>query len=578
MTGEDGIRRAAAAAEPVEPERLQPDDGCPIVCLGHRDGVYHYLSPSGEHRQLRDRDHTRNGLMSLFDGDRDWFFDLAGDGESNKWSLEKVAATLMRRCAAAGLWRNDTAFRGIGVWKDKDEGLIVHCGDRLWIDGDWQRAGLRTESAVYAAQPPIARPDFREPATLDDGARLLSIFRRWRFRRPESGPHLALGYVGQGGLGGAVPWQAHIAIEAERGAGKTRLMHGLMKGVLGDQAEYMKSYSEAGLRASLSSKARAVLLDEAEEDAKGESSFLGPVIELLRRMSEGEGATIIRGAPGGEERRTIVTGSICMGSILGAPLLPQDRSRITTIDLQPLLLPASSEEAQAIAAELAADLEWVRDMSPRFRARLILRYDQYLGCFGSYRAALIGAGCDWRQAEQFASLMAGRDLFLADAALTIDEASQAIGGLMPMIDDAVEIDRGEGTGMLCLGRIVTSEAKAWQSGEQRTIGRLIVDARVERRDGHQRLGAYGLRLDLAGDRTPALLVANNHVALERIFAGTPWAGGLWRKALLKLQGAAVHPNSVQFDGWKSRCIRIPVEHLPDKEDPPDRSELGPDAL
>jgi hypothetical protein len=455
MTGEDEIRRAAAAAEPVEPERLAaaPDDDCPVVCLGHRDGVYHYLSPSGEHRQLRDRDHTRNGLMSLFDGDRAWFFAAAGDRESHKWSLEKVAATLMHRCAAAGLWRNDTAFRGIGVWKDRDEGLIVHCGDRLWMDGGWEKAGLRTESAVYAAQPPIERPNIAEPATADDGMRLLSIFRRWRYRNPESGPQLLLGFTGQGGLGGAVPWQAHVAIEAERGSGKTWLLHRLMKGVLGDQAEYSKSYSEAGLRAALSSKARAVLLDEAEEDAKGESSFLGPVIELLRRMSEGEGATVLRGAPGGEERRTTVTGSICMGSILGAPLLPQDRSRITTIDLVPLILPAEPEEAERISAEMEAELEWVKSMSARFRARCVLGFERYLACFKAYRAAFIGAGCDWRQADQFGSLMAGRDLFIADRPLTIEEASSAIRSVLPLVADALEVDRGESTAMLCLGRL-----------------------------------------------------------------------------------------------------------------------------
>jgi hypothetical protein len=51
--------------------------------------------------------------------------------------------------------------------------------------------------------------------------------------------------------------------------------------------------------------------------------------------------------------------------------------------------------------------------------------------------------------------------------------------------------------------------------------------------------------------------------MERVFAGTRWAGRRWREDLRRLEGAQQHNLNVQRK--KVRCTLIPPQHLPGME-------------
>jgi hypothetical protein len=88
-------------------EGLRVDD-CPVVALGHRGGVYYFLTSAGEIRQMKPRDMMRGRLLALFDGDLEWlvahFGEIDRKGQkTGRFAVMAAACHLMRRCAAVGL-------------------------------------------------------------------------------------------------------------------------------------------------------------------------------------------------------------------------------------------------------------------------------------------------------------------------------------------------------------------------------------------------------------------------------------------------------------------------------------------
>jgi hypothetical protein len=193
-------RRRTTASTRSEPEDLGDrgrdlDDeasalDCPVVALGQRHGVYYFLSAAGEIRDMRPRDMTTLGLLSLFNGAPGWLYqhyaklDRKGK-ETGEIDQIAAASALMRQCAVAGLWRVDTPKRGVGVWRDSKGAVVAHCGDHLLFFelGVRRRAaaGMHLEGAVYIASPAIA-PPAAESATREQAAALLrEIKTLWRF-------------------------------------------------------------------------------------------------------------------------------------------------------------------------------------------------------------------------------------------------------------------------------------------------------------------------------------------------------------------------------------------------------------
>ncbi|MBP2303296.1 BRO-N domain-containing protein [Azospirillum picis] len=61
-----------------------------------------------------------------------------------------------------------------------------------------------------------------------------------------------------------------------------------------------------------------------------------------------------------------------------------------------------------------------------------------------------------------------------------------------------------------------------------------------------------------------LVIANQHSALERVFAATPWANSGWRAVLARLPGILQDQRVVRFGPRSSRASWVPVELLPDQ--------------
>lgn len=538
--------------EPPPPEEREPGE-CPVTCLGTATGVYYFLSPSGEIRVLRAQDFRKQILISLFDGDVGWCWQIA-PAVRGSWNAEAVIEHLVRGCVAAGTFDPGRAVHGLGVWQDKEAGepqAIVHCGDAVWFRDEWVAPGFEHGKALYARQIPIAKAALGTRATKGWGEELERCLRLWAFRDPAEGL-VVLGYIGSAMLGAAAPWRAHLHVRAHRGAGKSWLAE-LVLAALGGQAVNANNFTEASLRQSLTDGARAIVLDEAEGGASGAPGRVEAVIELLRQMSGGKGAEVMRGGADGTARRYAVTGAAYLSAIIGVALKPQDRSRIAEIRLV-----GPSAESTADRARQA--IEWAAKASPALRARVVQMYPLYLKAIGCYRRAILADGGDARQADQWAAILAGRCILVADE-IDDEAARQDLEPVRQLIEDARAVDEDDSEAASALNHLYSAGADSWSGGDKKTIGQIVMDVREHPETNGPRLGAYGLRMDWEDPDQPGLLVANKHQALERIFQGTDWTQGRWKIALAELDGVTTF-KSQSFGGAKSRSLRIPVKYLP----------------
>lgn len=549
-------RHAAGASEPEDDAVL-----CPLTPLGHRDGTFYFLTDCGELRAIRDQSMNERGLLGLMAGDTEWLRWAAPvlDKEGNRtggWSPKTAAAMLMCMCRARGLFDPATPVRGPGVWHGGAGSLIVHAGDGLLIEGKWQPAGQLIDSIIYAAAPAIGRPA-TTCAEKSAGEMLLKAFQLWRFSS-ELGPEILLGFVGAAMLGGAPAFRPHLLTIGQRGTGKTWLSE-LVAAALGGGAFQANETTEAGLRQLMTGEARCLVLDETENE-EGLADRIAAVVQLLRRMTGGAGARVLRGSAGGKAQVFTVTGCAYLAAILPPVLKPQDRSRINIVRLMPL--PIGQDQADA-ATRARKAIAWAGEASPALRARAIEGWQRFQNTFAIYRAAFLGQGVDGRDADRIATVLAGRDLLLHDDEPDSDSVYIEVDRYLELVSEAAEQD-DEGEGQQCLTQLYSSPADLWRGGDRETVAEVIMMALTPSGSEAKRaLGKLGLALkkDKKSGST-VLLVANKNVTLERFYRDTRWAEGRWQQALRYLPGAYAWGRAAGFAGTQVRATALPEAWFP----------------
>lgn len=565
---ENAITEKIDNGEVIEDERLK---NCRIKPLGHHQGTYYFLSPVGELRSYKHSDFSVNGILSLFEGYDDWLVDtfprLNKRGDVIGFSANDTAAFLITQCRMKGIYDTNIEIRGLGVWRSGEDTLdgkpqlIVHCGNVLFRGAEMLPAGQMIGNAIYPAAPYIP-PLAHEPASADDGQKLLSVIKKWYFKREDIDPGLILGFIAQAMLGGAAYWRAHMMINGPAGSGKSWLAK-LATGVLGGASHPpTNNFSEAGLRQAMTQQARCLVLDEAEQEEGG--GRIHAVIELLRHMSGSDGARALRGSSGGQSQAFTVTGCALMFSILRVPLRPQDKSRITQINMQ---APPTNVDPGTLT-QLQSDINDMKALSTKFRARMVHKWELFLQNFDLYRTAFMESGLSSRGSDQMATLLAGRDTLCHDEPISGECLTQEIAMVADLIEEE-KADKEDNEGEQCLNYLYSSMHDAFRAGEKETVGQLLIKALKEKDDSlNKQLGTIGIRIEYGSGAYNAvplhMIVATKHVGLDKIYTGTRWAGGGWLGALEYLGGNKT--GTKRFAGAASRGIVIHRDHFPKKEE------------
>lgn len=608
----DGVDAPEQKREPPQ-QGLPP--GCPVKALGKNGKLYYFLDDSGQLIEVNSQ-FTKGDIYSLFgrdpgvaeqifpqygkplkDANGDPLIDEYGRQQYEIRGLDQTKAQkrLIQACSWVGIFDRNTGEHGRGAHVGRDGQIILHCGDQLLI-GATRGVGGRVkpphyvetgivDKVVYSAAAPLPRPA-DEASTADMANETLTMLKSWRWRAPDIMPLLLLGFIGQAQIPGALPWRAHLWINAGSGSGKTTLMD-YIDYHIDDWRLRAASATEAGIRQILGNDALAVLVDEFEAEAGDDSKL--KVLGLARISSSGDKA--LKGSSEHKGQQFTARSCFLFSSILHQPLIAQDRNRITVLDALPL--PQNAREPAIVPAAL-------RQRGAAMRRRMVEQWPRYLRTFERYKLEIQREGFSARHGDQYGTLLACADMLLFDDAPHSGDIADMndddgrvkayVQLLVPIIAQA-EVD-GESDHVRCLRTLVTHKLPAAAGMEQESVGRWIgkalakTDTTLFDERGMAKLRTYGLRLvnakppsraakdprwgverDFSPNRFVYLAVASakEHKALGEIFDKTDWKNGVWSQSLNRVrgkepatEGEAISRVMLAFDGKAESATLVPL--------------------
>lgn len=528
------------------------EDGCPIRPLGFGHGTYYYLSRGGELRVLRWREHVLAGISSLFGGSLDWLADRFPPGrKETPFDVAAAQAWLFRSCERVGRF-DPRRIRGVGVWPDEGGGLIMHCGDGVLVGGDWLSAGRQIGQHVYPTDYAIPHPA-AQPCDSDWVRELYSLLCTWDWTRPSRDPLLLLGWLGCAVLVGVLRYRPAIWVTGSSGGGKTTI-EALFRRLLGETYVIAVSQpTESAVRQSLSGSARPVLIDEIEPDHLGTRA--SQVAELVRVASSADQAPIARGSASGQAMEFPVRAILYFTSILVPPLDVQDRNRLAVLELREQIPDVDTQAAWQ------AGIDRLAGQAASFRARVLARWPVVAQNRAVVGRTLAAVGYRHRSIDQLGTLLSVAAALLFDQPLWPEKAEEWVSLCPP--DESVGADEENNEARRCLIRLQAAPGDRVVEGGQwtrPTLAEMVAMAVHQRGEYLARLRTYGLSVqEVQGELM--VCVANQHQALEQVFAGSKWAGGVWRQALRRLREARPSDGPISFASAKIRATLIPIDHF-----------------
>lgn len=581
---------------------LPREDECPVEPIGIEGNLFHLIDSARQFRTLAAGDFSHAGIQSLFAGAPNfpkWMCPRYGrapkaeDGEPpppppiKSFEDDQVRELLFRACQLMGLFSPEDKLRGRGCWMLEGGQLLYHAGEELWIcengrikppvdTGMYPKKGAAHLYPRLAALPP---PWDRPVTPADNPARaLIEIFRKWNWWRPAVDPVLLLGWIGCAYLGAALDWRPSAILIGDKNTGKSTLQQAMID-LFGDALFTTDQTTEAAVAQSLARDCRPVALDELEADA--DPRKVQAIIQLIRIAASG--GTRTRGGQDHSPTRFTLRSAFLASAINNPIQASQDLSRIAVLRLH--ALDPAQPKPPAVNAETCGRM---------VLAILMRGWPRFAATRDAYMQALHAGGHDGRGQKTYGTLLACADLLLghevaADLGVPLTEdlawwTEHLSVENLPEVEDASSNWRG------CLTHLLTAPVEVWRSGARITIGGCLDEMARETQRGidcnygfaqaRSDLGKTGLGL-LPPGAVPGvppqdgciLAVPGKHPALNRLFAGTVWAGqvghgGPWRDALRQAPAHIVvgpigadgkvdkNANRVTIDGVRLHCALV----------------------
>lgn len=629
----DNPGRAPTMAEAGErvAERDDDDAGadvwpldCPVKPLGMSSGLdgtqrCYYLNVNGEIVGLEaGNKHGKNNLVALF-GHKSAFLEnewpqwskpVREYNQSTKQWVEtspariigfdqaKASKAMIMECSRRGIFDPTGRMRGRGAHALPGGGLVMHFGDRLATllvraNGqlkpiEYHETGLH-DRYVYPAGMPIPRPwaqSVGPRAALAVG----KLLRTWFWKRPDLDPILALGAIGQGYVGGALGWRSNVWITGGRGTGKSSLngREGLIPALYGDGLFRTGNTSAAGLRQMLMNSTVPVMIDEAEPGAGGDNRKITEVVELARISSSGD--KMHRGGQDHKATEFTLQSPFWFSSINIPPIEASDRSRLAILELKPI--PEGTPPLDLAAHNLA-------DMGRELHRRMVDAWPVLMPCKSLYHKALGAKGHDSRACDQFATLLACAWMLLNDELPDADEVLQWADLCAPQ--RMAEVSEATSDEEACVNTLLTHAVQPRGRDSREVISTLIGRA-VATKMGEAQLdddgtaakaleqiglklvnlhwtaaqgdkpGRWGAVRFLPGEPIFLGVCSAKHKALDEVFSGTKWQGGVHRQTLNRIDGA-VDGVVVKMGAAALRTVMVPLHAVLHESELPAMSKL-----
>ncbi|HJO64977.1 MAG TPA: hypothetical protein QF469_06510 [Sphingomonas sanguinis] len=580
--------------------RVPPD--CPVKTLGiGTDGqTCWYLNMLGQLVPLGPRDHGKNNLHALFaprthllakywprwsEPKKDRAGNVVKESEIVGFKQDDASEALISACGASGIFDPQGRVRGRGAHRGDGRALTIHFGDKVMVAKpgmggvEWHDTGL-IANYVYPSGGPTPRPH-HEPGGVGVVEQLLALINTWNWRRGHVDAILALGWLAQTTIAGAMDWRSHLFVTGGAGTGKSSWngKDGLCDRLLGRGVLRTGGATEAAVRQKLRDQTIPVMFDEFEPNAFNEQK-LAVILELARIASSGD--DMHKGGSDHKAAEFTLRSCFQFSAILVPHMEPQDRSRFAILGMDPV---------REGAKKLDLDGANLPHMGAVLARRMIDGWSRWHDTYLAYHDGLMQSGHTRRSADTFGTLLAAADLALYDHIqlnVVDDWVAQFIPTSIAEISDAAaDHDR-------CLNHLTTSTVQARGGDARETLStwltRAVANERTAAEAGLEaqtiqiartRLAELGLKVvnakrladDASGrprfgavEHIPGqpcyLAVAQDHRSLGELFATTKWKSGGWSQTLAR-SPAAIRGVKAKFAGRSLTAVLVPIEHAID---------------
>lgn len=559
-----------------EPNELGLPPNMPVRPLGKRGGHLYFLNPIDE---LVDLGSSKIGqqaeLDALFspDGGYLWAFyaQYSKQGEL-RIKYEDVRRDLITACGRVayrtGIFDPAKKVRGRGAWTTDDGRLVLHLGDKLWVDGEERPLG-QVEGYVYPREETLpgpvlpAGPGHNDPGGREAGRQILDMLKTWKFDRgPEHDDidaRLVLGWCVCVLLGAALGWRPQIFMIGDAGTGKSTLQEILRK-VLGPRLMAVADVTAAGIYQTMGNAAIGVSIDEFENEGDDASeSQAGKVLKLARLASSGD--KVVRGGQDGVPSNYEARGVFGFSGINMPALKPAEQSRMAVIMLHP------QPDIRAKPPKLSeADGE---KLGQRLLGRIIDRWEEWPAVLDAWRNVLLDGNQSSRTADQFGTLLAAAHLVTHDGP-PMPHQVQAAGGHLSkhrLAETSQNLENWE----RCINWLLAAQPDGWRQLSHRSVGAMleawvkgefsgVSETETKLEAVRRRLAQAGLglvtKLDTQAEHgvVEYLFIPSNHQQVAALFKGSQWSAragasaGTWSTALRVARGGVATPGTAKLDG------------------------------
>ena len=328
----------------------------------------------------------------------------------------------------------------------------------------------------------------------------------------------------------------------------------------------MAASSEAGIRQTLGPDSLGVMIDEFEGDAR----HLKTVVRLARSASAADDP-LLRGTPEGKAQSFALRATFAFFAVNPLGMSVADESRIVMLEL------TSHDNSNETAAEIEREIAYFQTQHQKWCSMMVARAGLMRQAVERFAQA-IGAG-DRRHRQNMATLLAGA--FVARYGMLPDdedlkEWSEFFAPTVELHAEEQERDDAQE----CLDYLFAHLVRGSEGAEyplRHWIAVALADADggngvSSLQDARRIVEIYDMRIvwpekgDVTRPAEPGgVLLKNGSAAIERVYAGSRWADGGWKRALRKLEGV-VATGPVKFDtrhGAKAhRATKVPLSYVP----------------
>ena len=539
-------------------------DSWPSRCLGGLGPTLYFIPEDyGQIVTFSAGQLQKNNLMLL--APIEWYAEHFPRGKNVDWA--SVVDALVSESKRIGTYQPGR-LRGRGFWCD-DEKPLIHLGDRLLPPDGKKYVAPKTYTKggrIYPQLPRLEGPA-RKILPVTSSRWVLSLFESLLWENAASAA-LCAGWTVLAPLSGFLLWRPHIWLTGVAGCGKTTVLRDIIVPLLGGMGLYAEGSgtTEPGLRQQLKCDALPVVIDEAEADSKAARGRVEAIIRMMRSAAS-TSTKVFKGTQGGKGMSFEIRSMFCLGAVGGALERPQDKQRITIVQLRH---PATLGDAERQDRHWQTLQREINKITPLLSRMLVARttewarsgrLEQLLAVTRTAAAIVLGSR---RAGDQYGTLLAGTFTLLGDDIPSEEEAVAYMKdlGLEHFTEDTDPEGRDILDRLFQVQELIPTMTGTHKVTVGEMVGLVIENPVLERPkaiiqydDAKRYIKELGFIV-----HEGHLHVANQSRWIRKQLLDTSFADG-WFTLLRGLAGAKSGPQMWFSKAFKSRTTMIPLSTL-----------------